>query len=114
MHARVSVLLAAAGLVAGGATGRLFRGQAASRPAWMAEIFHRQQHSIAETAAADSLRRPRTRRSAGSEITFSRAQWSQLVRNPRLAKVPVGDWLDATGQLERGVPAAAANPRSER
>lgn len=51
-----------------------------------------------------SGRKPRPRRTVDDGISFSRKQWSQLIRNPGLGKIAMADYLDATKQLEDKVP----------
>lgn len=104
MTKRGKICLAATALVAGIVVGRIFQSGSAVMSGETEEISRDRLVAEETVSGTDPSRKSRPRRMRDDHISFSRAQWSQLVGNPGLWKISVGSYLAATKQIEERIP----------
>lgn len=110
-HWHDSRAIAAVGaLLAGMWLGSFLRNRDAVRSASESEISIGSQGFSHLANPVEDVRRSRPRRQSDGGVTFSRAQWSKLLRNPGLGKVDITECLDATKQLEQRIPVVVDIP----
>ncbi len=104
MTKRGKIWLAVGALIAGVCIGQLFRNETRGERGTTARTSDSAEISPLDPREITNARSQRPRRLIDEGISFSRKQWSQLVRNPNLGKIAIADYLDATKQLEDRIP----------